>query len=362
MESLDVFFADLLSIHPPFSIKSVEKKLDESGQIQSISFEIEVDPAHRPNKNWIAHDHYQRKWQHLNLFEYPCFLNCNVPVYKDKYTGQTKALKVPWSRPNSGFTLLFEQHVLQHLRLTNCRAKTAKYFGVLPQRIKNIYDHYTLADYQKREVEAFQKMGCDETSTKKGHDYITIFANMETGQIVDIQDGKSSQAVLAFLKAIQESGQDPSIVKDFSIDMSPAFIAGVKKYFPNAQITFDRFHVVKLVNKYFDRLLKRKSVNKELVNYYLKEFDKIWQFSDKLEATAFLVYWIDAIKHHFNLKSLARSIDKHLNGIIQFTDSKLTNGLLEGINSKVQFIKRAARGYSNKENFKRMILFSFDQL
>lgn len=362
MESLESFFTDLLSIEAPFSIKKVEKSLNENGQVENIVFEIEVDQAYRPNKNSIAHDHYERTWQHLNLFEYPCFIKCNVPVFKNKLTSKTKALEVPWARPNSGFTLLFEKHLLIHLKLTNCFTATASYFKIYPQRVRNVYDHYTLEDYQKREVEVAEQTGLDETSTKKGHNYISVFVNMETGKVIDIQDGKSSQAIQLFAKALKESGQKIEEIKDFSIDMSPAFISGLKKYFPNANITFDRFHVVKLINKYFENLLKKKSVNKELVEYHLNELNFIWQFNTTIEAAAFLTYWIDRTEHLFNMKTLVRSLNKHFEGIIQFADSKLTNGLLEGMNSKIQFIKRAARGYRNIENFKRMILFAFNSL
>ena len=144
--------------------------------------------------------------------------------------------------------------------------------------------------------------------------------------------------------------------------MSPAFISGVQEHFSNARMTFDRFHVVQLINKYFKPLWKSKSIDKQLLEYHLKELDQLWIQPNCQKAAAFLCYWMDRTKDLFKMDRLCKSIFKHFNGIINFVESNLTNGLLEGMNSKIQFIKRAARGYRYTENFKRMILFAFGAL
>lgn len=59
---------------------------------------------------------------------------------------------------------------------------------------------------------------------------------------------------------------------------------------------------------------------------------------------------------------MSKSLTKHFDGIVQRIQSKLTNGLLEGINSKIQVIKRNARGFKYTDNFKKLILFAFGSI
>jgi transposase len=361
MDLLHALFIESLDLEYPFKLEKVDQQTLE-GKTTSITFTIEIDIDYRPSKFHIKHSSYERSWQHLSMFQYPCFIKANLPVFLDKRTGKTEVIEVPWARKGSGFTLMFEHQVLELLRLTNCQKTTAKFFKIYPQRVRTIYDNYTLDRYEQREAQIAPKVGLDETSTKKGHDYISLFVNLETGQILDIQDGRSSQAVAAYANELKMLGKSIDSIKEFSLDMSPAFISGVQTHFTDARMTFDRFHVVQLINRYLKPLWKSKKVDKQLLEYHIKELDHLWIQPDCNEAAAFLTYWADRTKELFKMDSLCKSIYKHFRGIINFVESKVTNGLLEGMNSKIQFIKRAARGYRYTENFKRMILFAFGAL
>lgn len=361
MDLLQTLFIDSLGLEYPFSLGKIDhQELD--GKTSSVTFTIEIDKDYRPSKFHTKHSSYEKRWQHLSMFQYPCYIKANLPVFLDKRTGKTEVIEVPWARKGSGFTLLFEQQVLELLRLTNCQKTTAKFFKIYPQRVRTIYDHYTLDRYEQREAQLAQKVGLDETSTKKGHAYISLFVNLENGQILDIQDGRSAEAVAAYARELKLLGKPIDSIKEFSIDMSPAFISGVQTHLSKARMTFDRFHVVQLINRYFKPLWKSKKVDKQLLEYHLKEFDQLWIQPNCEKAAAFLAYWADRTKDLFNMDRLCKSIYKHFRGIINFVESKVTNGLLEGMNSKIQFIKRAARGYRYTENFKRMILFAFGAL
>jgi len=361
MNLLQTLFIESLGLEYPFKLGKIEhQELD--GKTSSVTFTIEIDKDYRPSKFHTKHSSYEKSWQHLSMFQYPCYIKANLPVFLDKRTGKTVVIEVPWARKGSGFTLLFEQEVLDLLRLTNCQKTTAKFFKIYPQRVRTIYDNYTLNRYEQLEAELAPKIGLDETSTKKGHTYISLFVNLENGQILDIQDGRSSEAVANYAKELRVLGKPIESIKEFSIDMSPAFISGVKTHFSNARMTFDRFHVVQLINRYLKPLWRSKKVDKQLLEYHLKELDQLWIQPNCNEAAAFLAYWADRTKYLFKMDRLCNSIYKHFRGIINFVESKLTNGLLEGMNSKIQFIKRAARGYRYTENFKRMILFAFGAL
>jgi len=361
MDDLYSLFSELLEIEAPFSLGNIDKELLDK-KVQKITFTIEIDATYRPGKHYQIHSYYTKKWRHLSLFQYPCFIQARLPVFMDKRTGKTEVIKVPWARKGSGFTLLFEQEILDLLRLCNCKKTTAQFFDLYPQRVQTVYDAYTKSNYEQREPQVATKVGVDETSTKKGHDYITLFVNLENGQILDIQDGKSSDAVKNYAEELRILGKTPQSVEEFSLDMSPAFISGVKKHFSGARMTYDRFHVVRLVNRYFKPLWKSKKIDKELLDFHLKQFDQLWIQPNCQKAAAFFCYWIDRTKELYKMNRFCKSMLKHFNNIINFVESKVTNGLLEGMNNKIQFIKRAARGYRFKEDFKRMILFAFGAL
>lgn len=350
---MEDFFADLLHISYPFKIGKVEKEYQKQSevdkQIISINFYVELCQDWQAAEGWKVHSWHERKWRHLSLFEYPCYIICRLPVLQNKINKQTKQLEVSWARPYSGFTLLFEQAVLAWLRHQGNIASVATMFGEYPQRIRYIYDAYTQQAYEQRKVEAAERIGIDETSTQKGHSYISVFVDMDKGKIIDIEDGRDSKAVGAFVSKVEGS-----TIKAVSMDMSPAFVSAVTTHLPQAHITFDKFHVLSHIYKALDKLTE--SEQKYIAQTQLEH---LYQANSREEMAAFLAYWIDFIKEHLQATKLATSLEKHFEGIVNYAHSRLNNGLLEGINSKIQTIKRLARGFRYRENFKRMILFVF---
>jgi len=184
---------------------------------------------------------------------------------------------------------------------------------------------------------------------------------MDTGKILDITDDRSSKAIKDFF----DSHANPTVVKNISMDMSPAFIKGCQKYFPWAKRTFDKWHVWKVVFKHLDRLFKKYKKDKytlEKLQYFIQEFEAFYAQKNYEQANTQLMFLIDFIKDIKQKNSLSKSLTKHFYGIVQHIKSKLTNGLLEGINSKIQVIKRNARGFRYTDNFKKLILFAFGSI
>jgi len=178
------------------------------------------------------------------------------------------------------------------------------------------------------------------------------------------------------------------------MDLSPAFIAGAAESFPSAKITFARFHVVKLLNEAMDKVRKAERIeHDELKGYkytFLKNrknlsdkkekalsgmielyptlgtayrlkvlFNDRWEMPGKEAATAFLTNGCDEIEKAKiqAFMAFANTVRAHWSGIIHFVESGITNGILEGINSKVPLAKRRARGFRNIQNFINMICF-----
>jgi len=342
---------ELLPVVYPFQLDKVEKEESE----QEVHFYFSIEKSYGSPDGFTIHQYYNRKWEHLNIFQYRCFIHCRVPIYKNIETGKTQALQVEFSRTNSRFTLLFENKIMELMKLYHCCKKVAQQLKIYPQRVEDVYHFYTCSAYDEHTVTACERIGVDETSTKKGHDYITAFVDMDTNQIVDIQDDRSSRAIEKFF----HQHPNPQVIKDISADMSPAFGSGFKQFFPWARVTFDKWHVYNLLGKHLEKIHKRHKEKASCISLLFEHLQAFYALKDFSEAKAKLTFIADFAEDLFGENSFSKSIRRHFDGIVEYIRSKITNGILEGINSKIQTIKRVAKGFRYRENFKKMILFVF---
>ena len=130
------FFEQILGITSPYQISEVRQTGSDG-----IHIEISIDSTYLPMGAEGIHDYEKRTWRHLDLFQYPCYIHCRVPKYKYRPSGKkgyVKTLEVPWSRKNSGFSLLFEQSAIHLVKLYGTVAKVARQLNIRPQRLWNI--------------------------------------------------------------------------------------------------------------------------------------------------------------------------------------------------------------------------------
>ena len=385
-----------LGLESPWEIAKLDFKSSKSSNELHIyiSFKKGTKFKDETGKLCPVHDTIKKQWQHLNFFEHSCHLHCNVPRIK-KTNGKVSMVEVPWARQNSGFTLLFEAFSMAMIENEMPINKVAKFMRVFPQRIWTIFNHWIKKAYSADVVKGIKKLGIDETSSKKGHNYVTLGVDLDSSRVFFATEGKGKQTIVDMKEYLGVKDVKADEITDISIDLSPSFISGCKDNFPKAQITFDRFHVVKLLNKAMDtvRKLERKEhddlkghkytflknpcnlTDKKAVEleslvqiypilgeaYRLKEsFNLLWSMSDIAEATTFFDKWCDYVILESNMPAFikfATTAKTHKKGILSFVKTKITNGILEGLNCKIQLAKRRARGYRNIENFKNMIYF-----
>lgn len=395
MNSKQLFEIALGDIRP-WEIKHIEfKQLDE--KVRELHIYLDFPPGSLFKDSFEvsckAYDTAEHTWQHLNFFEHRCFLHARVPRITDS-KGEIKKVQVPWARRNNGFTLMFEAYIMTLLELEMSPSSVANLIKVWPQRIWEVFNYYVNQALRQCDHSGIEEMGIDETSKRKGHDYITVGVDLHENRVFKVVEGKDAAAVEALAEHLEASGSTPENVRQVCIDMSPAFIAGATTAFPNARITFDRFHVVKEVNKALDTLRKAEQKEckelkghkytllrnpenltdkklAELANlvklypkigegYRLKElFKEFWKFDHPAQAERFLNDWCKqaAGSGIFPFQKVVNTIRAHWSGIMNFVRSQITNGILEGINSKIQLAKKRARGYRNLNNFINMIYF-----
>lgn len=391
----EYLFKMALGIELPWEISSVNFETSDGTQELHINIDFKKGSKFTDEHGELCsvHDTQQRTWRHLNFFQHACYLHCRVPRVKTS-DGKVHLIKVPWSRPNSGFTLLFESYVMLLIEGEMPVKKIGELVNENPHRLWRVFNYWISRAYSTDKVSAVKRLGLDETSKTKGHDYVTVAVDIDKRRVINVAEGKDKNAVKKVKESLESKGLAAEKVKHASIDMSPSFIAGIADYFPKAEIHFDRFHVVKLLNEAMDKVRKlerkehselkghkytflknkdklsekKKKDLRELITlfptlgeaYRLKElFNDVWEMDTEEEATAFLVDWCKQVdeKGIEPFKKFAKTIKAHWSGIVNFCETEINNGILEGINTKIQLAKRRARGFRLTENFINMIYF-----
>jgi transposase len=336
-----------------------------------------------------AYDTSEKTWQHLNFFQYEAYLHARVPRINCPNEGcGVKQVQVPWARAGSGFTLLFEALVMTMARDMPVNV-IARLLSVTDTRLWRVINAYVETARANEDFSDVKRIGADETSVRKGHDYVSFFFDLDKKKLLFGTEGKDNETVKAFVVDLEKHGGDPGQITDAAIDMSKAFIKGIKEQLPNATMTFDRFHLIKLMNetlgkiradeaRQFPEMLKKSrylflknpenltteeqerldtmvanQCHKSVEAYTHKlNLQNVYFAESRQEAETMLKQW-----HKKTSKStigliqkMSRTVKDHWDGILSYFDSVLTTGFLEGINSLIQSAKARARGYRNPRN------------
>jgi transposase len=234
-------------------------------------------------------------------------------------------------------------------------------------------------------------VGLDETSRRKGHDYITLFVDLEKKRTMFIAEGKDAATMPSFLLDFEAHGGKAERIERLSMDMSPAFISAAEKNLPKAEITFDRFHIMKLINEAVDEVRRQEVKTEPLLHkarYVLlknrenltksqrahrkvldqkgfrlksyramrmREYFQAAYREETFEAFRehlYKWYWWASHSRIEPMMDVARTIRNHWLGVLNWVKNRDSNGILEGLNSLVQAAKSKARGYRTLKNLK----------
>ena len=255
----DALFGIALGLQTPWEITGVTFKTNDVARSElhlQIGFVTGSKFKDEAGIDCAVYDTVERQWQHLNFFEHHCFLHCKVPRITTS-EGKVRTVDVPWARAHSGFTLLFEAFALALVEREMPIARVAQILGVHPQRIWTIFDHWVGKARANDDPSSVTRLGVDETSSKKGHSYVTIGVDLDAPRVIHAVEGKDKQCIHSIAQHLRNKGVMPEQIEQLSMDLSPAFIAGAIESFPNASITFDRFHVIKLLNEAMNQAAQR---------------------------------------------------------------------------------------------------------
>jgi transposase len=389
-------FEQALAIKSPWYIKDIEFSVKEQQLDIYIDFHRGsvfeyVDKETGECSSHKAYDTEQKTWRHLNFFEHKCYLHCRTPRIKLK-SGKVRQISPPWAGLSNGFTLLFEALILKlctHMPVQAVSRLVCENNGKLWRLLhKYIETLRSLEDFS-----SVKTIGIDETSRAKGHDYVTLFVDLEQSRTIYITSGKSSDTVTSFVNDLESHKGSREKITDVSCDMSPAFIKGVQENLPNANITFDKFHIVKIINEAVDQVRREEAKDQDILkgcrylflknnsNLTVKQkaemdilqlskfklksiralqireaFQEIYQAVSASSFEYLLKKWYFWATHSRlePIKEAAYTIKRHWDGVVNWKKSQINNGILEGLNSIIQSAKSRARGFRNVEYFKIM--------
>ena len=331
-----------------------------------------------------VHDTDTKTWRHLDFFQHQAYLHARVPRISCPTHG-VRQVSLPWARPGSGFTLLFEALLLElspHMPV----AAIARMVGEHDTRIWRVLEHYVEAARASLDFSSVTRVGVDETSARRGQDYISLFMDLDTPRVMFATEGRDAATVEGFAADLVAHGGEAGQIDSVCCDMSPAFIRGVTDQLPGAEITFDRYHVIAQLSDAVDqvRRTERKDASELARTRYLwlkrpehltarQAQDLAWLtrpssqlatarayrwridfdgFYDQPAefAEAYLTRWCyGAIRSRLEpIKAFVRMVRSHWDGILRWHETRSSNGILEGTNSLVQAAKRKARGYRSK--------------
>ncbi len=376
-------FEAALNISAPWYIAGINFEPDHKKLRIRVDFEVGTHFA-VPGQSGEhpVHDTVTKTYRHLNFFQHECELDVRVPRVKCP-DGSVRQVTPPWAGKLSGFTLLFEAFVL-----LLCREMTfsgvARVTALSVHRVMALCDRYVTEAVSAADFSEVRRIAIDETSRAKGHDYVTLFADAQARKVIYVAEGNEAVTVEGFAGNLCAHHGKPTQIEVVSIDMWPAFIRGVTDHLPNAQITFDKFHVIAHASTAIEEtrrleqkldpsikglrwaLLKDRSklnasqraeLDSLLAHMTTKRTARAWHYREQLReiltrkqphvVRALLNRWCTNVLRSKveAMKDVAQMIRNHFEGILAWVTSRQTNGFLEAINGLFQAAKRKARGY-----------------
>jgi transposase len=338
-----------------------------------------------------------RRFRTVSIGGKPVYLALSIPRVECRCCGALRQVKLGFADARVTYSKAFQRYALELSRHMTIK-DVVEHLGISWDVIKEIQKADLKRRFDKPKLKHLRQIAIDEISTAKGHVYLTIVLDLESGAVVHVGRGKGGDALKEFWPRLRRARAQ---IEAVATDMSPAYIDAVTAHLPGVSLVFDRFHVIKLYNDKLSELrralyhqlkdtmqrdvlkgvrwllLKRPEhldprrnepkrleealrLNEPLATaYYLKEeLNEVWEQEDQESAEALLMEWILYAESTCIplLKSFAKTLRFHALGILAYYDHPISTGPLEGTNNKIKTMKRQAYGFRDQEFLRLKIL------
>jgi transposase len=395
---LQKHYALLLGVGSPWEVKGVDLKLEAK------KVEIELGwqwgaAAKCPEcgRECSIHDCApERTWRHLDTMQFTTLIRARTPRSDCPEHG-VKTMRVPWAAPQGRFTLLFERFAVEVLLASASVVQACALLGIGWDTAQEIMRRAVQRGLERRQLERLKYLGMDEKSFRRGQSYVTLLTDLEESRVLDVVEERTAEAAGQLwdtLSAEQKQG-----VEAVAVDMWEPFIQTIQRQVPEADIVHDKFHVSKYLGEAVDKV--RRQEHKELLaqgdetlkgtrqlwlynpqNFSSEQaeefsalkdlqlkvarawaakelFSKFWEYQEEGWARRFFKGWFGWVSRS-RLKPMvevAQMLKRHLENLLTYLRHHITNAVTEGLNSKIQSLKSAARGFRNFQNYRIRILF-----
>ena len=337
----------------------------------------------------------KRRFRGLPIGNRAVWIVLRVPRLECKACGVVRQAEVPFAPGQHRYTKRFACYVLdlvRHMTIWD----VAQHLGISWNLVKALLKEDLERRFGRPRLRDLRLLAIDEISIGRGHRYLTVVLDLETGVVVFVGEGKGAKALDPFWERLRRSG---ARIQAVAIDMSQAYISAVQTHLSEATLVFDHFHVVKLMNDKLSDLrrdLQRQAEaqQKEVLKgtrwlllkspkkldeardevqrlrtalelnaplaaaYYLKEdLRQLWSQPDKESATTFLEGWIERARATGlrQLQQMANTLSLYRIGVLAYYDVPISTGPLEGTNTKIKTLQRQSYGFRDPDFFRLRI-------
>ena len=342
-------------------------------------------------------DHVERTWRHLDSCQFRTFFHVRVPRVECP-THKAKVVRVPWAEPGSQFTALFERWAIDLLQECSTQG-AADLLRISWDEAWGIQERAVARGLSRRQAEVVAHVGVDEKAAAKGHDYLTIVADLDRSRVLYVAEDRKQESLEGFWTTLTPAQLEG--ITAMAMDMWEPYILSARAHLPDAEakIVFDKFHVEKHVHEAVDKIRRQEhrallqaederlkgtkylwlmrptamtpeqraafrtlehSELKAARGWALKErFRHFWGYTYPGAATRFFARWFWRATHS-RLKPMAEVahlIKRRLPNLLTYLRHRITNAGLEAVNATIEWVKKTARGFRNRQHFMTAIYF-----
>jgi transposase len=393
-------FETILGLSAPWHMARVELKPDEQRVDLWLAHDSTDWACPECGTRLAGFDHAaERTWRHLDTCQFQTYLHAEIPRVQCPTHG-VRQVRVPWAEPRSRFTILMERLVIDLVRqcstvtgaCTIARISWDEAWGIM---------HRAVARGQARKAaRPIPYIGVDEKAFRKGHRYHTIVCDLERATVEYVAEDRKTESLAGYYA--QLTPEQTTALQAVAMDMWEPYIGATRAGLPDGgtKIVYDRFHIMREMTKAVDTVRKdehraflRAGLDSPLTGtkyvwlysderrpdhhadifatlrslnlkvgraWAIKEaLRTLWTYERPAAVQRFFTRWYSwAIRSRLApVKRVAAMLKRHLDGVLRFASHPITNGVAEGLNSKIMSIKRKAGGFRNASNFTTAIYF-----
>jgi transposase len=380
------FCAKLLGLSKPWKVNRVS--------ISSEEKRIDVWLEHRRRAQFSCpecrlplplYDHIpSRQWRHLDHGECLTWLHARIPRVSCLEHG-IRHVTVPWALPGSRFTLPFERHAIDVLLETDVLGG-ARLLNLSWDEAWRLMERAVERGQQRKKRRVIPRLGVDEKAVARRHQYVTMVCDLDRGTVEYLAENRDKTSLDAYYATLSQ--EQLAGIQAIAMDMWDPYIASTRAHVPNGEkkIVFDRFHIMKQMNEAVDAVRKEENrllleddidilkgskylwlsaeenVPEKMAEWFefirdlnlktarawaIKEaLRELWSYRRKGWAELYWKQWYFWATHSRlrPVKKVARMIKVHLVNVLTYFDHRITNAVSEGLNSKIQTVKKTPTG------------------